>query len=415
MTEHRAPHDAEPDAPPDAIGGRGLRLITVVLAVACGLAVANLYYAQPLLAAIARSFGISQGRAAIVVTVTQFGYALGMLVLLPLGDLLENRRLTAATLIGTAMALGVCATAPDFGLFLAASALVGLTSVVAQILIPLAANLAPADQRGAFVGRVMSGLLLGILLARTVSSLVASVWGWRTVFAISAGLMVVMSGVLFRSLPRRRPGHTDGYRSLMASVITLAVEEPVLRRRAIAQALMFGAFSAFWTSIAYELASRHGLSQVGIGIFALVGAGGAASAPLAGWLGDRGLGRPSRGAVPLIAVAAMILAATCAGNLVLLALAGVLLDLASQGGQVLNQRDIYALRADARARINTVYMTTVFLGGAFASAVSGVLYEAHGWPAVALFGAALPAIAFAQWALESGRGRGYSATSTVEN
>ena len=384
----------------DAGGARRLRTVTFALAAACGLAVANVYYAQPLLGAIADSFGISQGRAAVVVTLTQFGYALGMVVLLPLGDLLENRNLTSLTLLGTALALAAAAAAPNFAVFLAASVLVGLTSVVAQILVPLAAHLAPAEQRGAFVGRVMSGLLLGILLARTVSSLVASAFGWRAIFALSAVLMVATSVVLRRVLPRRRPDHTDGYRALMASVLTLVAQEPVLRRRTLSQALMFGSFSAFWTSAAYELSARYGLSQVGIGVFALVGAGGAAAAPLTGWLGDRGFGRVGRGAMTFLGVMAMALAAGAGGHLVLLAAAGLLLDMAVQGNQVLNQRDIYALRADARARLNTVYMSVMFTGGAIASAVSGMLYESHGWTPVAVFGAALAAVAFAQWAAE---------------
>src|ERR1700753_526860 len=187
---------------------RGLRLITITMAVACGLAVANLYYAQPLLALIASSFRVSQGAATVVVTATQFGYAIGLLVLLPLGDLVNNRKLTSRTLIATAVALAVAAVAPGFGLFLAMSVLVGITSVVAQILIPLAAHLAPEQSRGKFVGQVVSGLLLGILLARTVSSLVAAAWGWRSIYVISAVLMVVMSVALARILSNRPPAHT---------------------------------------------------------------------------------------------------------------------------------------------------------------------------------------------------------------
>ncbi|HEX3335472.1 MAG TPA: MFS transporter, partial [Jatrophihabitans sp.] len=253
---------------------KSLRLITLVLAVACGLTVANLYYAQPLLDLIAGSFHVGQGTATIVVTMTQIGYALGLLFLLPVGDLLENRVLVTRTLVATALALAAAGAAPNFGLFLAVSVLVGVTSVVAQILVPLAAHLAPAGEEGRFVGRVMSGLLLGILLARTVASLVAEFAGWRTIFFISAGLMAALGVVLHVMLPARTPTHRAGYRSLLASVVVLAKDEPVLRRIALCQAAMFGAFSAFWTAIAYELIGQHGFSQGEIGIFALVGAAG---------------------------------------------------------------------------------------------------------------------------------------------
>ena len=381
----------------DARPTRSLRVITLVLAAACGLSVANIYYSQPLLGLISSSLHTTHSRAAIVVTATQLGYALGLIVLLPLGDLFENRRLTSRMLLVTALVLLLAALAPNLTVFLVLSVMIGVTSVVAQILIPLAAHLAPEAERGQFVGRVMSGLLLGILLARTVSSLLAAAWGWRSVYFVSAGLMLVMAGVLLVMLPTRKPEHTAGYGELMASIVVLIRTEPALRRRAVCQALMFGAFSAYWTSIAFELVSVHHLSQTGIAIFALVGAGGALAAPIAGRVADAGHGRIGSGAVFVIAIVAMVLAAVAARNLILLALAGILLDLAVQGHQVLSQQEIYQLRPDARARINTVYMGTVFLGGAAASAVSGLLYDSHGWTGPAVFGAVLPAIGLVVW------------------
>jgi predicted MFS family arabinose efflux permease len=384
---------------------RGLRLITLVLAVACGATVANLYYAQPLLAEIASAFKVSQGNAALVVTLTQLGYAVGMVALMPLGDLLENRALASRTLLATAIALVVAGLAPGFGIFLAASVLVGITSVVAQILIPFAAHLAPEAQRGRFVGTVMTGLLLGILLARTLSSLVAAAWGWRTIYLISAGLMLVVAVTLVRVLPRHKPDHGVTYPQLMRSIGQLVRSEPALRRRAVCQALMFGAFSCFWTSVAFELLRGHGLSQAGIGIFALVGAAGAAAAPIAGRLGDRGHGRIGSGMTLALAIVAMLIADIGVNSLVVLALAGILLDLAVQGHQVLSQQEIYGLRADARARINTVFMTTIFVGGALASAGSGLLYDAAGWTGVTLLGAALPAVGLVIWAFSTLRAR----------
>jgi predicted MFS family arabinose efflux permease len=378
---------------------RSMRLVTLALAIACGLTVANIYYAQPLLDPISSAFGVGQGAAAFVVTATQLGYAAGLVFLLPLGDLLENRKLACRTLLGTAVALAVASISPDFGLFLVMSVLVGITSVVAQILIPFAAHLAPPAERGRFVGRVMSGLLLGILLARTMSSLVAAAWGWRTIYVISAVLMVGVSFALSRVLPTRAPEHTASYPRLLASLIRLIRTEPVLRRRAICQALIFGSFSAFWTSIAYELIDAHGLSQAQIGIFALVGAAGAAAAPIGGWLGDHGYGHRASAVALLMAVVSMALAAVGAGSVALLAVAAVLLDLAVQCHQVLSQRDIYALNPDARARITTVFMGTVFLGGAASSAASGALHSAYGWTGVAVFAAILPAVSLAVWAL----------------
>jgi predicted MFS family arabinose efflux permease len=380
-------------------------LITIVLAVSCGATVANLYYAQPVLNEIASAFGVTQGNAALVVTLTQLGYAMGMVALMPLGDMLENRALASRTLVGTAVALVVASVAPGFGIFLAASVLVGISSVVAQILIPFAANLAPDEQRGRTVGTVVTGLSLGILLARTLSSLMAAAWGWRAIYLVSAALMVSVAVTLVRVLPRRHPDHHVSYPQLMRSIGELVRSEPALRRRAVCQALMFGGFSCFWTSVAFELIRGHGLSQAGIGIFALVGAAGAAVAPIAGRLGDRGYGRAGSGAALALGVVAMIVAQIGASSLLVLAIAGVLFDLAFQTHQVLSQQEIYGLRADARARINTVFMTTTFVGGALASAASGALYDRGGWTSVTRFGGALPAVGLVIWGWSTLRSR----------
>ncbi len=371
--------------------------ITWTLAVACGLAVANLYYAQPLLELIARAFDVSRGSASLVVTAGQLGYALALALVLPLGDLLENRSLVCRTLLGTAVALAVAAVVPVFPLFLTMSVLVGVTSVVAQILIPFAAHLAPPAQRGKIVGQVMSGLLLGILLARSLSSLVAAAFGWRTIYFISAVLMLGLSFLLRRALPKRQPAHSGSYPDLLGSVGRLFLTQPMLRRRAFAQALQFAAFSSFWTSIGYQLIGRLGLSQAGVGIFALVGAGGAAAAPLAGRLGDRGRGHLSRLGAIIVGIGSMVLAGVGTAGVARLAVAAVLLDLAVQGHQVLAQRDIYGLGQDARARINTVFMTTIFLGGAAGSAMSGLLYQRYGWHGVPVFGCSLFVASAAVW------------------
>jgi len=373
------------------------RTIALVMAVACGLTVANLYYCQPLLDLISGDFHVGQGTASLVVTLTQVGYAAGLLFLVPLGDLLENRRLVTRLLLGTAVSLAVAAASPAFPLFLGISVLVGVTSVIVQILVPLAAHLAPEEQRGSYVGTVMSGLLLGILLARSASSAVAELLGWRAIYVISAVLMVALSLVLRRLLPVWRPGHSSTYRGTLASVWTLVRTEPVLRRKAFAQAMMFGAFTAYWTAIAYELIDRHGFSQGEIAVFALVGAGGAAAAPLAGRLADRGHGELGQGLALVVAAASFVLALVGEPSWVLLGVAAVVLDFCVQSHQVMGQHVIYGLRSQARARINTVYMTTVFVGGSLASLVTGWLHDHGGWDAVCVLGIILPLIGFAVW------------------
>ena len=381
-------------APPD----RSLRLITVTLAFACGATVANIYYAQPLLGLISTSLHVSESVATTVVTATQLGYLLGLLFLVPLGDLLENRAFASRTLLGTALALLVAGLAPDATLFIAVCVVVGISSTVCQVLVPLAAHFAPPDRRGHVVGQVMSGLLVGILLARTVSSLVASVASWRTIYVVSAVMMVGLSLALRQVLPQRRTDPNSSYGDLLRSVARLVKDEPVLRTRALCQALMFGAFTCYWTGIAYELVDAHGLSQRQIAVFALVGAAGAVSAPIAGRVGDRGHGQAGRVVMMVLGAVSLLLADLGASSVVALAVAAILLDLATQSHQVLGQRDIYALRDDARARITTVYMSTVFAGGTLSSAAAGWLHSRWGWSGVSLFAAALPCLAIVVWA-----------------
>jgi len=244
--------------------------LTVALAAACGLIVANLYYAQPLIGLIGPSLGLPVEAAGLVVTLTQIGYCLGLALVVPLGDLLENRRLICSILCVTAAALAVACAAPTVSVFLVACLAIGISSVVAQILVPLAAHLAPDATRGRVVGNVMSGLLLGILLARPVSSLIAHEAGWRPVFGLSAGLMLILALALRRILPRRNPAHDSSYARLLHSLWILFINNPLLRRRATCHAALFGAFSLFWTGVPLLLASpAFGLTQRGIGFFAL--------------------------------------------------------------------------------------------------------------------------------------------------
>jgi predicted MFS family arabinose efflux permease len=368
-----------------------------VFAVACGLAVGNLYYAQPLLHTIGRTFGVSEAAASLIVTVTQLGYAAGLVLIAPLGDLLENRRLIAVVLCGTVFALVAAAVAPSFGAFIAASLGIGVTSVAAQILVPFAAHLAPAERRGRVVGQVMSGLLMGILLARAAAGVISGALGWRAVYFISAALLALTIFVLLRTLPRRQPEFAYGYRGLVGSLGRIFREQPILRRRAAYQSAMFGAFSVFWTSITFLLAGpAYHLSQTGIGIFALAGAAGALFAPIAGRLGDSGHERIVTGGAFLAAAAAFALT-LLQHQMWALVCGAIVLDLAVQTTLVLGQRAIYALDAAARSRLNTLYIATFFCGGAAGSAAAGLLFAQRGWPGVVCLGTALPLAAFVLW------------------
>ncbi|WP_163143909.1 MFS transporter, partial [Arhodomonas sp. KWT] len=247
-------------------------LLTFVMAVACGVAVANIYYAQPLLDTLARDFGVSRGTAGLIITMTQLGYAAGLILLVPLGDLLERRRLITVVSFGTALALAGTALAPGIGIFILCALATGVTAVVAQILVPFAAHLASDAERGRVVGRVMSGLLLGILLARVISGGIADAFGWRTVFALAAALMVIQALVLARLLPRERSHNRMSYGRLLLSVLTLMREEPLLRRRIFYGAMVFAAFSAFWTTMPFLLAGApYHYNDSVIGLFGLLG------------------------------------------------------------------------------------------------------------------------------------------------
>jgi predicted MFS family arabinose efflux permease len=384
-------------------GGQGMSgAASVVLTVVCGLAVANIYFAQPILDVLARALHTSEGTVTLVVTLTQIGYAAGLVLVLPLGDMLENRALTSRTVLVTAVVLAAAGASPNLGVFLAASVLLGLTSVVAHILIPLAAALAPEASRGRVVGRIGSGITLGVLLARTISSLVTDLWGWRAIFFISAALMVLSSLLIRLMLPARKPAPAR-YLPVLASLIGLIRDYPVLRVRTGCQSLLFAAFSAYWTAIAYELINHHHFSQAGVGLFALVGATGAIALPVSGRLADRGYSRVLFPAALATVSGAMILACLGQHQVVLLALAGVLLDLGLAAHQVPSQRRIFQLRPDARARINGLFMGTVFAGGAVGSALAGILYRGYGWTGVTLAAAALPALGLL-WTLLSPAG-----------
>jgi predicted MFS family arabinose efflux permease len=380
--------------------------LVLLMAVACGAAVANIYYAQPLLSTIAHDFSVSDGTAGLLVTASQVGYAAGLVLLVPLGDLLERRSLITGILLITALALLATALAPSFSVLAAALLVVGVTSVVAQILVPLASSLAAEEERGRVLGKVMSGLLIGILVARTASGLLSELDGWRLVFAISAALMLVLSLVLHRNLPRARPTTELTYPALLRSVGRLVVEQPALRVRMLYGALGMGQFSVLWTTIAFLLAGHpYNYGDATIGLFGLVGLAGAVAAQGAGRLADRGHHHVSTGlffATMLLSWGAIAAGKSSLGALI----AGIaVLDLGIQGAQITNQSVIYALDPAARSRITTAYMATLFAAAAIFSALASTIYDAGGWSDVAMLGGALAAIGVIVWAIEHALGR----------
>jgi len=376
-------------------------MLVYLMAVACGVAVANLYYAQPLLHTLAQSFGTSQGTAGLIVTMTQLGYVIGLTLIVPLGDLLERRRLIAVVSAGTAVALAGAAVSPGIGSFLIACLAIGLTAVVAQVLVPFAAVLAADEQRGAVIGRVMAGLLLGILLARTVSGFVADIFGWRAVFGMATVIMIVQSAVLWRVLPQSRGETRLSYPALIGSVFLLFREEPLLRRRIVYGALGFAAFSVFWTAVAFLLARPpYSYSDSVIGLFGLIGAAGALSASFAGHIYDRGGTRLGTGVLLALVVLAFAIMGIYGTHLAAIIVGVVLLDIGQQGAHILNQSVIYTLNPEARSRITTAYMTCFFFGGVIGSASSGFVFEIAGWPGVAWLGGMFGGIALLYWLTE---------------
>ncbi|WP_395316912.1 MFS transporter [Variovorax sp. UC74_104] len=392
----RAAHSAHPAAP-------GLSpALTLVFAVACGLCVANIYYAQPLIGPISDTLQLHAGLAGLIMTLTQLGYGAGLLLLVPLADVVENRRLIVGALFGAVIGLVGIALSNSAITFLAASFVVGTCAVAAQVLLPFASHLAPEATRGKVVGNIMAGLLGGIMLARPFASLVASAWGWRAVFWLSAVLMATLIGVLWRVLPQRRPHASVGYARTMASLPGIVWNTPVLRRRGLYQGMMFSGFQAFWTAVPLALAHEFGMGQGGIAAFALAGAAGALMAPIAGRLVDRGLTRPATGIAIAVALFSFVLGAVAMHyhSLAGLVAAGILLDGAVQLCQVLNFRSLFMLAPELRGRLNGLFMTFIFICAAVASGIAAAVYAFHGWSGLCLLGGGYVLVALLYYATE---------------
>jgi predicted MFS family arabinose efflux permease len=379
---------------PTPVASRGLsRGLVAVMAVATGAVVANLYYAQPVLHDVGRDFHSGAGTTALVITSAQIGYAAGLLLIVPLGDLFRRRKLVVQIFLVAVVALIGCALAPNLLIFGLASLAVGCASVAGQVMIPFAADLAPPERRGRVVARIMTGLLLGILMARTVSGLVAQWAGWRAIYWVSAALMVFFAVILWRALPDEGPRPRRSYGHLVGSSLRLLVDEPVLRRRAWHGACAFACFSVLWTTLAFLLSGApYHYSNAVIGLFGLVGAAGVLAANLAGKLADADRAKASTIVAGVLLVGSFGLLWFGRTSLAALLIGILVLDVGTQGMQITNQTIIYALRPDARSRINSAYMVCYFVGGAVGSIAAGSVYASGGWSAVCVLGGGLGAL-----------------------
>jgi predicted MFS family arabinose efflux permease len=363
------------------------------MAIACGVAVANAYYNQPLLGIMEAAFPGQVAVTGLVPTATQLGFAAGLLLLVPLGDRFERRRLILMQLAALTLSLAAAALAPNAWSLVIASALVGAASSVAQQIVPFAAELAEPGRRGATIGTVMSGLLCGILFGRVLSGAVGGTYGWRAVFWLGLLLTAAVSLLVAAVLPRSHSTTQERYGALLKSLAILWRDEPDLRQATIIQACLFGSFSALWTILALQLDAQYHLGAEIAGLFGVVGAVGVLFAPIAGKIADR------KGPHAVIGLGSVIMLASWVafgvwGMMIGLVVGVILLDFGEQGALVSNQNVIYGLRPEARNRLNTVFMGGMFVGGAVGSAGASLAWHLAGWDAVCAFGAALVAIAF---------------------
>jgi predicted MFS family arabinose efflux permease len=370
------------------------RALILLMATATG----SNYYAQPLLHSIAQHFGLTTATAGSIVIAAQLSYGAGLLLLAPLGDLFEQRRLIVSMIAIATVGLLISAFAPSLMWLLIGTTLTGLFSVVAQVLVPMAAGLSDPSERGRVVGTLMSGLLLGILLARTAAGFMATLGDWRSIYLLAAALMALSAIALARALPERHQHAGLKYPALIGSVFRLFVDEPVLRLRSLLGLLSFCLFALFWTPLAFLLAAEpYHYSDAVIGLFGLAGAAGALAANWAGRLADRGKGSLGTTVGLLALVLAWVPLAFAQVSLAALLIGVLVLDLAVQLVHVSNQNAVIALRPEARNRLNAGYITCYFIGGALGSLLGTQLFQAHGWNGIVVAGLVIGGVALVVW------------------
>jgi predicted MFS family arabinose efflux permease len=375
--------------------------LTVLFAVTCALAVANVYFAQPLLDSMAQSLGVAPAMIGVVVTATQAGYAAGLLLIVPLGDRVNRKRLILGQILLSAMALAGVGASPTWLVLLGTLIVVGLMAVVVQVVVAYAASLATPSQRGRAVGTVTSGIVLGILLARFASGLIADLAGWRAVYFLSSGLMLILGAVLWKTIPNTAsPPSRDSYVALIRSLFKLLVSEPVLRIRGLLALLIFAAFSVLWTAMVLPLSAPPlSLSHTAIGLFGLAGVAGALAARRAGRWADQGLGQRVTGLALCVLTLSWVPIGFAQTSLIALVCGVILLDFAVQAVHVTSQSLIFAARPDAQSRLVGAYMCFYSVGSAVGAVAATQVYARWGWVAVCLLGASTSAAALVLWYL----------------
>jgi predicted MFS family arabinose efflux permease len=386
-------------------------VLIATVAVACGVLVGNIYLSQTLIAPIARELGIDRAAAGLIVTLTQLGYALGLALVVPLADSLENKRLALVSACGALVALVGIALSQNPAMFLVASLLLGVASSGAQVLLPMVTHFVAPERQGRTIGLLMAGLLSGIMLARPFASFVAGAFGWRATFGIAAAITLALIVLLVVQLPQRQPALRTPYREIFRSMLHLLRTQPVLRTRAAYQAALLCAFNLFWTASPLVLAMHFGFDQRSIALFALAGAGGALAAPIAGRLADRGYGNIASLAAFVVLACTFLASAqiVIAGSVIGFALCGVVLDAAVQTNQVSGQRIIFALSTEARGRINAIYLTAIFFFGSAGPSIASWVYANDGWTGVAFAGSVIGVVLAASWLVDFARKRSANA------
>ncbi len=358
-----------------------------IMTIATGLIVANLYYNQPLLEDIARTFHTTKAKAGQVSMLTQIGYAVGMFFLAPLADMVKRKRLMVIVFAFMVLSLIITATAQSINLLILASFLLGVSSMIPQLLVPMAAHLANPSERGKKIGVIMSGLLIGILLSRTFSGIIGEYFGWRAVFYIATGLMLVMWIVIGLFLPEVEPDYKGTYKSLMTSLVDLFKQEPKLRLAALRGALCFACFSAFWTTIVFLLKQNFNMGSDVAGEFGLVGAFGAIAAGLMGRLSDKMDAYKLSGITLALILVSFVIFYFSGHSIIGLIIGVIVMDMGVQATHISNQSIIFALHAGARNRINTIYMVSYFIGGSVGTFIATQLWKNYQWNGVCITGA----------------------------
>lgn len=364
------------------------------MAACTGLIVANLYYCQPLIVLIANEFKIPEASAGTITYLTQAGYAIGLFFMVPLGDKIERKKQILMTTFATVIALIIAATSTNFFVLQIASLLIGITSIVPQLILPLAASLTAPEQRGKVVGTIMSGLLLGILLSRTLSGFIGQLFGWRSMFWIAAGICTLIFFAIQKKLPVNKPQFEGSYGQLIKSLFTLIKTQPVLREATLINVFCFAQFGAFWTTMVLLLSGEpFNFNSATIGLFGIVGASGALAAPLVGKMGDKGNPRVAVGYGCLLMLISFMVFYFSIESVIGIVIGIVFIDIGIQGVHISNQTRVYSLLPEARNRLNTVFMSFSFLGTAAGSAYGLLLWKLGGWHAVTIGCAVLALLA----------------------